>query len=190
MATRPLIAIGAILLIVGAVIVGALGCQSRKAPQLTPEEIAQIVEGQPRIFIEKEGALTLEGVEELYLGQSEADAMAILERICAVVEVYEGGWRHKDAAFKGCIVEDGAHLKTIRAGFWPHNDNRVSTLEIKEAGHDPKLVRARFTEVGGPLSEDMPRPGVLIMASERYRLFANWDEGAKGPTHITIGFQP
>jgi hypothetical protein len=166
------------------------GCQGRKVTGMSPEEIAEAVAGQPVIFVEKSGGLAFEGVEQLYLGQPEADAMATLESLCAVIEVYEGGWRHRNAVFKGCIIEEGSRIRTIRAGFWPHNDNRVSTLELKEASLDPRLVRARFTQVAGPLREDLPRPGVLIMTSDRYRLFANWDEGRHGPTHLTMGFQP
>lgn len=168
----------------------SLACKGRKADPMSPQEIAEVTQGQPLIFVENQGGLSFEGMESLYLGQSEGEAMAVLEELCRVIEVFEGGWRHRDAVFKGCIIEEEGRVKTIRAGFWPHKDNQLSTLELKEKNYSPKLVRARFTAVAGPLSQDMPRPGALIMVSQRYRLFANWDEGRDAPTHLTMGLQP
>jgi hypothetical protein len=168
----------------------SLACQGRKADPLSPQEVAEVTKGQPLIFVENKGGLSFEGLEGLYLGQSEGEAMAVLEELCRVIEVFEGGWRHRNAVFKGCIIEEEGQVKTIRAGFWPHKDHQLSTLELKEKNFSPKLVRARFTALAGPLSQDMPRPGALIMVSERYRLFANWDAGRDGPTHLTMGLQP
>lgn len=167
------------------------GCKkARMAPPMTPDEIARHTQDQPQIFVEKNGALTLEGIEELYLGQPQHEAMAVLNEICPVIETFDGGWRHNHAVFKGCIIDDGHHTKTLRAGFWPHNDNRVSTLEIKDRTLSLPLVRARFSQIADSLTEDLPRRAILMMASPQYRLFANWDDGEDGFAHIIIGFQP
>ncbi|MBA2662771.1 MAG: hypothetical protein H0U74_10780 [Bradymonadaceae bacterium] len=165
-------------------------CQNRLAPPLSPEQIESATRDQPLIFIDSQGALSLEGAEKLFLGQDEASALAVLDEYCDRLEVYKGGWRHKHAVFKGCIIEVGDDTRTIRAGFWPHNGNRVSTLEVKHHNFEPQLVRARFMQYADELTEDIPRPGALMMASTRYKLFASWDDGAKAPTHITVGFIP
>ncbi|TXD43484.1 hypothetical protein FRC96_01600 [Lujinxingia vulgaris] len=180
------------LLLLAGVLLCLAGCKNaRLAPPLTDEEIAEYTEGQPEVFVPRGGALGFDQFESLHLGMAQEEAMAELERICGKLEVYEGGWRHKDASFHGCVIEnDDGSQTVIRGGFWPFNDNRLSTLELKSRSLTPGLVRARFTQVAGPLEEDLPRRGTLMMASDRYRLFANWDEGGQGPTHLTIGYQP
>ncbi len=183
------VAPGVALILVGMLLISG-GCGPRKAPPLSAEEIRYAVQGQPKIFLEREGSLALEGVDGLYLGQEEQEALAVLEKHCGRLEVYDGGWRHKGAVFKGCIIEKDGETRTIRAGFWPHNGNRVSTLEIKHYNFSPLVVRARFTEFADALTEDIPRPGAVIMASTRFRLFASWDDGATGATHITVGYIP
>ena len=162
----------------------------RTVPPLTDDEIEELTEGQPRIFIKEQGTLTLEGIEDLYLGQPYDEAMAVLDEYCEVVKVYEGGWRRKDAVFKGCNIFDVDPPKTLRAGFWPFNDDRLSTLEIRQHPIPRDVVRARFTQLADHLNEDRPRRGILIMASTRYRLIASWDDGIDEPAHITIGLHP
>lgn len=167
------------------------GCdRDRTVTPLTDSEIGELTEGQPQIFIEKNGSLTLEGIEDLYLGQPHDEAMEVLDDYCDRIMTYEGGWRRKDAVFKGCIIDDGVNFITIRAGFWPFNDDRLSTLEIQSEVIPMSVVRARFTEIAGKLTEDLPRRGILIMADDRYKMLANWDDGADEPAHITIGFHP
>lgn len=165
--------------------------KARMAPPMTPQEIARHTEGQPQIFIAKNNTLTLEGIEALYLGQPHEEAMAILNELCPVIETFDGGWRHNHAVFKGCTIDDDSdHTRTVRAGFWPHNGNRLSTLEIKDRPLSLPLVRARFTEQADTLTEDLPRRAILMMATPEYRLFANWDDGEAGAAHLIIGFQP
>ncbi len=168
----------------------SVGCGQRKADPMDEAEILRVVQGQPKIFLPTNGTLALEGAEGLYLGQDESEALAVLGELCGTLEVYDGGWRHKDAVFKGCIIEQNGETRTIRAGFWPHNENRVSTLEVKHYNFSRDVVRARFTQFADALTEDIPRPGALIMASTRFRLFASWDEGAQSATHITVGYIP
>lgn len=165
--------------------------RSRTAPPLTDEEIESLTANQPQIFIEQNGTLTLEGIEKLYLGQSYDEAMEVLDGYCEQVMVFEGGWRHDHATFKGCdVFKDDGHIKTLRAGFWPKADNRLSTLEIRDRAISLPVVRARFSQIADELREDLPRRGILMMQSSRYRLIANWDDGADEPAHITIGFHP
>ncbi len=171
-------------------LLGTIGCGQRLAEPMSEAEVALAVKGQPKIFLPVQGTLALEGAEGLYLGQEEQAALTVLGELCGNLEVYEGGWRHKDAVFKGCIIEQDGETRTIRAGFWPHNGNRVSTLEVKHYNFSPELVRARFTQFASAVTEDIPRPGALIMASTRFRLFASWDEGAQSATHITVGYIP
>ncbi|RAL24941.1 hypothetical protein DL240_01655 [Lujinxingia litoralis] len=164
---------------------------ARRAPSLTEDQVAEYTRDQPEVFVPRGGAIGFDQFETLHLGMEQAPAMAELERICGKLEVFEGGWRHKEASFHGCVIENDDGTQTvIRGGFWPFNDNRLSTLELKSRNLGAGLVRARFMQVAGPLTEDLPRRGTLMMASERYRLFANWDEGGQGPTHLTIGYEP
>ena len=167
------------------------GCdRDRRVPPLTADEIEELTRGEPQIFVERHGSLTLEGIEDLYLGQSYDEALEVLDDYCDRIKTFDGGWRHKEATFKGCILPADEGYKTIRAGFWPFNDNELSTLEIQSRAISQQVVRARFTELAGELTEDLPRRGILMMASERYRLIANWDDGAHEPAHITVGFPP
>ncbi|RDV40093.1 hypothetical protein DV096_05915 [Bradymonadaceae bacterium TMQ3] len=179
------------LLLLPAMMLLMAGCKNaRLAPPLSEEEVAELTEDQPEVFVPRGGALGFDQFEALHLGMPQEEALAELERICGKLEVYEGGWRHKDATFRGCVIEnDDGSQTVIRGGFWPFNDDRLSTLELKSRSLTPGLVRARFSQVAGPLEEDLPRRGTLMMASDRYRLFANWDDGGQGPTHLTIGYQ-
>lgn len=179
------------LLTVVAISLLVVGCdRERKVPPLTDQEIVELTDGQPKIFVEKKGTLTLEGLEDLYLGQAHDEAMEVLEKRCEHIKTFDGGWRHSNAVFKGCIIDDGTDFHTIRVGFWPFNDDRVSTLEIQSEVIALPVVRARFTEIADELTEDLPRRGILMMADQRYKLLANWDDGADEPAHITIGFHP
>lgn len=189
MANRVLV-IALLLSIVASALLSTACKRNRTAPTLSAEEIQELTKDQPDIFIKRDGSLTMEGVENLYLGQSYDDAMEVLDDYCEVIKVFEGGWRHSHAVFKGCIIGSGPEAKTIRAGFWPFNEDRLSTLEIQSRPIPQPVVRARFTEIADELKEDLPRRGLLVMASSRYRLLANWDDGVDEPAHITIGFHP
>lgn len=166
------------------------GCRNKLATPLTAEEITALTRGEPVIFTVDDGNLGLEGLDGFYLGQDHQAAMTRLHEVCEVIETFDGGWRHNDAVFKGCIIDTEEITTTLRVGFWPQNGNRVSTLEIKERPLDQRVVRARFSELAAPLTLDLPRKGLLMMANTRYRLFASWDDGLDGPAHLTIGFQP
>ncbi len=165
--------------------------RNRLANPLSDDEIEELTKGQPQIFLKKDGTLTLEGIEDLYLGQSYDEAMEVLDEYCEYIMVFEGGWRHRDATFKGCdVFKDDGSIMTLRAGFWPFADNRLSTLELRDGAFSMPVVRARFTELADELKEDLPRRGILMMQSTRYRLIASWDDGASEPVRITIGFHP
>lgn len=192
-ATQTMIRVFATPLLASILAVGLLvaGCdRDRTVEPLTDDEIRELTEDQPEIFVEKMGTLTLEGIEDLYLGQSKDEAMEVLDDYCQRIQTFDGGWRHSDAVFKGCIIEEDGEFTTIRAGFWPFNDNELSTLEIQDQAIAQKVVRARFSQIADELTEDLPRRGILMMASERYKLLANWDDGLDEPAHITIGFHP
>lgn len=181
----------AILVLTAVALVLSVACERyRKAPPLTDEEVEELTDGQPQIFVRQHGTLTLEGIENLYLGQEQDEAMEALDEYCETIKVFDGGWRHSDAVFKGCNVYAGDDSMTLRAGFWPFNDDRVSTLEIQSRPIPQSVVRARFVQIADELSEDLPRRGLLRMASTRYRLIASWDDGADEPPHIIIGFHP
>ncbi len=177
-----------LLLLVG----GCDGCEKHhKAPPMDADEMASITDGAPQIFIERQGTLTLEGIDELYLGQSKEEALEVLDTYCDRIMTFEGGWRHKDAVFKGCnIIDNDGQVSTLRAGFWPFADNRLSTLELQDRTLSPRLVRARFTQIADTLEQDLPRRGILMMSSSRYRLIASWDDGVDEPVRLTIGFHP
>ncbi len=181
-------ATSAVLMVI--VVVGLSSSCDRQAPRMTAEEIAEVTEGQPEIFVQTEKGLTLEGIEDFYLGQEKEEARSLLEEICDVVEVYDGGWRHKNAVFKGCVIDEDARVWSLRVGFWPHNDDRVSTLEIKDRVLSPQVVRARFTEMSGALVQDLPRRGLVMMANSDHKLFASWDDGLDQPAHLIVGFHP
>lgn len=179
------------VLLLAAIASMAVACERhRLAPPLTDQEIATFTEGQPQIFIHQKGSLTLEGIEQFYLGQSYEDAMEELNQLCEVIQVFEGGWRHKHARFKGCDIYEEDRIWTARIGFWPFNDDRVSTLEIQSQVIPMRVVRARFSEIADELTEDLPRRGILMMASTRYKLMANWDDGLDEPVHLIIGYHP
>ena len=168
----------------------AVGCKQNLAPPLSDEDIQRFTQGQPEIFALHQGHLTLVGLDGLYLGQPFDEAMEKLEEHCDLLEVFDGGWRHNHAVFKGCIIDEGPRTRTLRVGFWPTNENRVSTLELKDRRLNQPLIRARFTQIAGPLTQDLPRRGLLMMADSQHRLFASWDDGEDQPAHIIIGFQP
>lgn len=163
---------------------------NRKAPPLTAAEIQEITEGQPEIFLFQQGTLTLEGMEAFYLGQSQQDAMERLGEVCDVIETYDGGWRHNQSVFKGCVIDEDNRIWSLRVGFWPQNENRVSTLEIKDRPLNPRLVRARFAQSAGQLTMDLPRKGLLMMGSPQYRLYASWEGSEAEPVHLIVGLQP
>ncbi len=171
---------------------GCDGCENhRMAEPMSEEQIASVTEGAPQIFVEQRGTLTLEGLEELYLGQSKDEALEALDTYCERIMTFDGGWRHQEATFKGCnIIADDGSLTTLRAGFWPFADNQLSTLELQDEPRSMELVRARFTEISDRLNQDLPRRGLLLMSSSRYRLIASWDDGSQEPPRITIGFHP
>ena len=184
--------ISQLLVVTVVAILATTACdRDRLATPLSDTEIQELTDGQPDIFVEKKGTLTLQGIEDLYLGQSYDDAMEVLDDYCEQIMTFEGGWRHSDATFKGCdVFKDEGGIKTLRAGFWPFADNRLSTLEVRDQSISMPVVRARFSQVADELREDLPRRGILMMQSTQYRLIASWDDGTDEPVHITIGFHP
>jgi hypothetical protein len=188
----PLLTYATMTGVLAVTLLSTVACEHhRKVPPLSEEEIRELTADQPQLFIDTGATLTLEGMEDLYLGQSYEDGMEALRSYCGErINVFDGGWRHSDAVFKGCLVDEGSTTITLRAGFWPFNDNRVSTLEIRSQRVSLPVVRARFTELSDELTMDLPRRGLLQMANSRYRLVANWDEGLDQPAHITVGYHP
>ena len=183
--SRPLL-----LLMLSTLLLATPACRQNLAPPLSEVEIERLTEGQPEIFTLDNDHLTLKGLEGLYLGQPFEEGMKALQEYCEILEVFDGGWRHNHAVFKGCIIDQDHHTRTLRVGFWPSNENRVSTLELKDRRLSQPLVRARFTQIAGPLSKDLPRRGLLMMADPQYRLFASWDDGEEQPVHLIVGLQP
>ena len=176
-------------LTLAAVVVSA-GCERRVDP-MSQAEVAAALEGQPPIFHLEEGAMTLEGMEGFHLYQSREEALEELARWCPRTTDYEGDWTQEHTTFKGCKTPDHPWIDTVRIGFHPQLDDRVFTIEQKRRTVPLDAVRARVTAAyGDELVEDVPRAGILMMGTPRYKFFADLDEGKEGLAHVLVGVAP
>ncbi len=168
------------------IIAATLGCRE-KTPPLTDAEIAEITKDGASVIVERDEGLTLEGLEGVYLGQSMGDAVEWMEKHCKRFVSLEGGIRREGSRFRGCDTPDHEFLYSFRVGFTERADNRVFTLELKRRNLEPKLVRARFHQHVSKMNREVVRPAIIRVEGARYNMYADWDEGADGPTHILIG---
>lgn len=162
------------------------GCDRTESP-MPPEAIDAAVEGQPEIFVVSDGGMTLEGIEGLYLGQPEEDALSYMKSQCDRFVELSPGVGRRESRFKGCTTPEHAFMYSFRVGFNDRIDGRVFTLEVKRRNIGAEVVRARFTQRTTELDVDLIRPGVVRMETPDYNMFADWDEGGAGPTHILVG---
>lgn len=163
-----------------------VNCHEPPAP-LTPEEIEVRVKGQPEVFLHEGDRVELEGLEGIYLGMPEAEALAVLRLRCARFVELKGGVMRESSTFKGCLTPNDPKTYAIRVGLTERADNRVFTLEVQRRHIELTVVRARFVQKFPDLRVDIPKRGVLTMEAGLYNLFADNDGGADGPTHILIG---
>lgn len=160
-----------------------------KLPPPSAEERQAILNDAPEVFATHDDHITLSGIETLYLGQSKGEALEALAAFCPKTMEYRGGEFAENAWFRGCVFREPiGPIVSLRVGFWPKLGDQVATLEIKR--NDVKLdaVRERFRDFADEVTFDVPRAGILEMRSKKYQIHADIDEGADGPTHITLGF--
>lgn len=169
------------------VALGTVAACHEPPPPLTPDKIAELVKGQPHILVNKDGKVTLEGLEEVYLGMSEEEALAALKPRCKRFVELTGGVMRESSVFKGCLTPDDPQTYAIRVGLTKRASNRVFTLEVERRPVSLQVIRARFVEMFPNPRLDLPKRGALTMESGIYNLFADIDEGVDGPTHILIG---
>lgn len=162
-----------------------VGCQDRPAPP-TEQEIAAIASDAPKVFIGGKEA-SLEGLDGIWLGQSQADAEAVMKTMCSRFVELDGGWQRAHTIFKGCHLPDDSVLYTFRVGFNPKIQNRVFTVEVKRRYVPQNLVRKRFFQNFAPVNVDYVRAGMLKAETPTTNMFADWEEGVDGPTHILLG---
>ena len=182
-------AFGSMLAIVsGVLLLTTVGCeQSPDRP--SPEEVERILDGAPEVIRETDSGATLEGLEGIWLGQPQDDALDALAEMCPDTMEYRLQHTAEKAWFRGCEFDrPKGSIHSIRVGFWPSIGNRVATLEVKRDDVGLPVVRERFRKFTGGVRRDMVRSGYLEMRAERYQLLADRDEGKEGPTHITMGF--
>lgn len=171
---------------------GALaGCHARdQAPG--PAERAEILKGAPELFAAPttERGPAFADVDALYLGQSQEDALAHLEKLCPNPMDYRSGELGEGAWFRGCVLREPiAGVLSVRVGFWPKLGNRVSTLDIKRDDITLAQAREHFrTLLGDTLEAEHPHPGLVEMFGAQYQMMADIDEGPEGPTHIAFGY--
>ena len=164
------------------------GCHEPPTPP-SADDIAQITEGQPELFIVSDSPrrVTLQGLEDFYLGMSEEDAMAQIKKFCRRPVELKGGVGREQSEFRGCLTPDHDELYAFRIGFNKTVSNRVFTLEVKRRPTDLKVVRARFYERFQDVKVDLPKRGTLRMETAEFNLFSDIDDGKSGPTHILLG---
>ena len=164
------------------------GCE-RKVEPPGAEERQAILKEAPKVFGTVDDHATLRGVEALYLGQSKDEALDKLGELCPKTMEYRAGEMGGNAWFRGCVFDEPrGPIQSMRVGFWPRVDDRVATLEVKRTDIALKAVRERFRDFADEITVDLPRAGILEMRSKKYQLMADVDEGAEGPTHITLGY--
>lgn len=164
----------------------AMGCKDQN-PSLTEAEIDEITRDAPQVVVQVGDRLSLEGLEGLYLGQPQDEALEWMEKRCNRFVSLEGGIRREESTFKGCDTPKHEFLYSFRVGFTGRASDRVFTLELKRRNLEPELVRARFAEHAGEIETEVVRPGITRVETARHKMYADWDEGAKGPTHILVG---
>lgn len=160
-------------------------CQSPPPPP-TAADIAAIPADAPDIFVRGD-RVGFVGIEDLYLGQSEADALEAMGKMCKRLVDLKGGWQRANTTFKGCHLTDHALLYTFRVGFNPKIGNRVFTLEVKRRQLDENLVRLRFWERFDGVTKELARRGLLQAETPKYNFFADWEDGMDGPAHLLVG---
>lgn len=177
----------ATLLVLG---VALVACEPESPPP-SEKEAKQILEGQPELFIERDKHWTLEGLDGIELGQPRDEALEALSEICPQTMEYRAGNLGDNAWFRGCEFErphDG--VVSVRVGFWPKLDDRVSTLEIKRLNASAPVVSERFRQLVGEVESEVVRSAFVQMRGKKYQMMADWDEGKNGPAHIAAGFNP
>lgn len=120
--------------------------------------------------------------------------MEILKSTCPNTVRRDSNSLSAEAFFVGCrlAASEDSPLHSLRVGFWPRIDTKSATLEVKRDHVDPGVVWHRFRQA---VDDDQIRRkrwtgNILMVWTPTYRLFADWDEGDDGPTHITVGFAP
>ncbi len=185
--TPPVVS-GLIALVVAATLL-VLGCRDEGTPPEIWEEVE--LESQPKLFERRRGHPALAELQGLYLGQDADDARRTLREYCEHPVRRDTTQTGSEAYFLGCRLSDTEPLESIRIGFWPKIGDRVATLESKRQTVPPEAVRRRYLEVVGDEEVDETlHPRSIQITSARYRLFADWDEGPEGPTHLVVGFSP
>ena len=163
-------------------------CDSKIDPPSVEQQEA-ILKNAPEIFSTRDGHATLRGIEALYLGQSKDEALEEIAKLCPDAMEYRTGEMSEKAWFRGCVLrEPRGPIVSVRVGFWPRIGDRVATLEVKHTNIGLDAVRERFRDFADTVETDLPRPGILEMRAQKYQLMADIDEGAKGPSHITLGY--
>ena len=174
------------LLVIAAIFL--LGCHEPPSPP-SAEDIADLTKDQPLLFVAtgEPRKVTLQGLEQFYLGMPEDEAMAQIKTFCKRPVELKGGVGREQSEFRGCLTPDHDELYAFRIGFNKTISNRVFTLEVKRRPTDLKVVRARFYEQFGDVKVDLPKRGTLRMETPELNLFADIDDGKSGPTHILLG---
>lgn len=167
----------------------ALAACDNKVPPPSAEERQAILEDAPEIFAAHDDHVTLDGIETIYLGQPKEEALEALGEYCPKTMEYRGGDFAKNAWFRGCVFrEPRGAVVSVRVGFWPKLGDQVATLEVKRNDVKLDVVRERFRDFADDVTFDVPRAGILEMRTKKYQIHADIDEGAEGPTHITLGY--
>lgn len=164
-------------------------CRDDSTPPDSWEDIE--LASEPQLFEIRQGHPALAELEGLHLGQKNEPARSALREYCEHPVRRDSRQMGSDAYFLGCRLEDHETIESLRVGFWPDIGERVATLEYKRRAVPPPTVRQRYLAVVDESNvEETLEPRSVRIASAQYRLFADWDEGSDGPTHIVVGFSP
>jgi hypothetical protein len=165
------------------------GCQDESTP---PKDWSSVDQAQqPTLFEARNGHPALRDLEGLHLGQSHDEAMDALHTYCKNPVRREKGYFGGGAYFVGCRITEHDRLHYVRLGFWPRIDDRLATLEIKRATVPPMAVRHQALALfEGQQTEQTYQSRMLQVIGDTYRVYADWDEGLDGSTHIIVGFDP
>ncbi len=171
-----------------------MGCESKPPEQRWAErwddrEIAE----HPQIIERRDGRPAFVEIEELYLGQSKAEAKQALRSYCGDDLVRRGSGHSDDQAyFVGCRLEDDSPLRFVRVGFWPKLDDAVAVIEIKRESLIPSAMLDQFERLvdDGDIERQAIKDHLVAFDTSRHRLYADWDEGFDDPAHLVVGFVP